>query len=88
MPRGLNGTTNRQFSAASTLQRNGQRLVGAMKNFAALWPHLVDELGTEPDARNEYLALHDRLRTDDLPATRPTSASSCRPTPSTSCFVS
>jgi uncharacterized protein YPO0396 len=39
-----------------------------MKDFAALWPQLVDELGTDPDARSEYLALRDRLRTDDLPS--------------------
>lgn len=57
-----------QSSASSTLQRNGQRLVAAMKDFANQWPGAVAELGTEPDARDEYLGLMERLRRDDLPA--------------------
>jgi uncharacterized protein YPO0396 len=60
--------TNRQGSALATLQRNGQRLVGAMKDFEAIWPHAVVELGTSVEARHEYLALRERLRDDDLPS--------------------
>jgi uncharacterized protein YPO0396 len=60
--------TNRQASALATLQRNGQRLVGAMKDFEAKWPHAVAELGTSVEARHEYLALREQLRDDDLPS--------------------
>ena len=60
--------TNRQGSALATLQRNGQRLVGAMKDFEAVWPHAVAEIGTSVEARHEYLALRERLRDDDLPS--------------------
>jgi uncharacterized protein YPO0396 len=60
--------TNRQGSALATLQRNGQRLVGAMKDFEAIWPHAVAELGTSVEARHEYLALREGLRDDDLPS--------------------
>jgi uncharacterized protein YPO0396 len=57
-----------ETSAGSTRSRNGQRLVAAVKDFAALWPAVVAELGTEVEARGEYLALRERLRTDDLPS--------------------
>ncbi len=59
---------NRQTSATNTLARNGQRLVGAMKDFANIWPQVVADLGTEPEAREDYLALRERLRADDLPS--------------------
>jgi uncharacterized protein YPO0396 len=57
-----------EASASRTRTRNGQRLVAAMKDFVALWPQVVAELGADADARGEYLALRERLRTDDLPS--------------------
>jgi uncharacterized protein YPO0396 len=63
-----NALLETENSASSTRSRNGQRLVGAMKDFAALWPAVVAELGTDVEARTDYLALRERLRTDDLPS--------------------
>jgi uncharacterized protein YPO0396 len=60
--------TARQTSATNTLSRNGQRLVGYMKDFANAWPTVVADIPAEVESRGEYLALRQRLRDDDLPS--------------------
>ncbi|MCF6743722.1 hypothetical protein E9529_05415 [Blastococcus sp. KM273128] len=60
--------TAEQGRASSTRERSGRSLVAAMKDFAALWPQVVDEIGTDADARGDYITLQERLRTDDLPS--------------------
>lgn len=59
----------RADSARATRDRSGQRLVGAMKDFASKWPEVVVDIPTaDPAGRAEFLALRDRLERDDLPS--------------------
>ncbi|MGE5763601.1 MAG: Wadjet anti-phage system protein JetD domain-containing protein [Mycobacterium leprae] len=60
----LSGRTD---SARSTRERASQRLVAAMKDFEKQWPAIVADIPSDPTGRGEYLALRDRLETDDLP---------------------
>jgi uncharacterized protein YPO0396 len=57
----------RTDSARSTRERVSQRLVAAMKDFEKQWPAVVSDIPSDPTGRGEYLALRDRLETDDLP---------------------
>lgn len=58
----------RADAAGSTRERAGRELVAAMKDFASLWPTFVTDIPTsDPASRVEFLALRDRLETDDLP---------------------
>jgi uncharacterized protein YPO0396 len=56
-------------AADRTRERTSARVVGAIKDFAGLWPLAVGELETaNPESRHELIALRARLVADDLPA--------------------
>jgi len=60
---------SRAESSRATRDRAGQRLVGAIKDFAAQWPEVVTDIPTnDPASRGEFRALRDRIATDDLPS--------------------
>jgi uncharacterized protein YPO0396 len=58
----------RAASASATRERAGRDLTNAMKDFAHAWPQMVVDIPSDPDSRTEYLAIRDRLATDDLPS--------------------
>ncbi|SFF45380.1 ATP-binding protein [Blastococcus tunisiensis] len=58
----------RAASASATRERTGRDLTNAMKDFAHSWPQMVVDIPSDPESRGEYLAIRDRLATDDLPS--------------------